>query len=93
MTVRLREISAHEGQASERRRGRRMNSQVPVRLEWQGPGGKTTSFEAHTRIVNPYGCMVVLPDSLDLEQRVARGRPGRVIRSTPSSPSRSPRRG
>ena len=71
MTVRLRDISAHEGQASERRRGRRMNSQVPVRLEWQGPGGKTTSFEAHTRIVNPYGCMVVLPDSLDLEQRVA----------------------
>jgi hypothetical protein len=71
MPVKLREsrqISAHY---REKRRGRRMNSRVPVRIEWDDEAGKRTSVEAHTRIVNPYGCMVVLPQSLGLEQRVA----------------------
>ena len=71
MPVKLREHRASEGQSAERRRGRRMNSRVPVRLEWDEPSGKRSSFEAHTRIVNPYGCMVVLPHSLSLEQRIA----------------------
>ncbi|HUC54543.1 MAG TPA: hypothetical protein VMR90_10875 [Candidatus Cybelea sp.] len=48
-----------------------MNSRVPVRLAWDDESGKRISVEAHTRIVNPYGCMVVLTESLDLEQRVA----------------------
>jgi hypothetical protein len=59
------------GQSSERRRGRRMNSRVPVRLEWDEVSGKRSSAEAHTRIINPYGCMVVLQHALGLEQRVA----------------------
>lgn len=60
------------GQSSERRRGRRMNSRVPVRLEWdEVVSGKRSSAEAHTRIINPYGCMVVLPHALGLEQHVA----------------------
>lgn len=71
MAVRLRESSAHEGQSSERRRGRRMNSRVPVRLEWDNASGTRIRFDAHTRIVNPYGCMIVLPNSLALEQRIA----------------------
>jgi len=71
MAVKLRDIKASEGKSSERRRGRRMNSRVPVRIEWDEPAGKRSSFEAHTRVVNPYGCMVVLPQSLRLEQRVA----------------------
>lgn len=71
MPLKLRESRAAEAQSSERRRGRRMNSRVPVRLEWDEAGGKRSAFEAHTRIVNPYGCMVVLPHSLSLEQRVA----------------------
>ena len=71
MSVKLREHKAAEAQSSERRRGHRMNSRVPVRLEWDEAGGKRSTFEAHTRIVNPYGCMVVLPHSLSLEQRVA----------------------
>ena len=47
-----------------------MNSRVPVRLEWDADG-KRVSVEAHTRVVNPYGCMIVLQQSLELEHRVA----------------------
>src|SRR2546430_2502422 len=59
------------GQSSERRRGRRMNSRVPVRLEWDEASGKRSSAEAQPGIINPYGCMVVPPHPLGLEQRVA----------------------
>jgi hypothetical protein len=48
-----------------------MNSRVPVRLEWDGDSGKRISVEAHTRVVNPYGCMVVLEHDLHLDHRVA----------------------
>jgi len=37
-----------------------MNSRVPIRLEWDDPKGRRCSADAHTRVVNPYGCMVVL---------------------------------
>ena len=55
----------------EKRRGRRMNSRVPVRLEWDDASGKRINAEAHTRVINPYGCMVVLSHSLELEHRLA----------------------
>ena len=55
----------------EKRRGHRMNSRVPVRLEWDVTSGKRETVEAHTRVINPYGCMVVLAQSLDLEHRLA----------------------
>jgi hypothetical protein len=55
----------------EKRRGHRMNSRVPVRLEWDAAAGPRLSVEAHTRVVNPYGCMVVLEQSLNLEHRIA----------------------
>ncbi len=71
MSVSLREFRQNSAKYREKRRGRRMNSRVPVRLEWDDQGGKRVSAEAHTRIVNPYGCMVVLQQSLGLEQRVA----------------------
>src|SRR6266704_3955124 len=71
MPVKVHEARKATGQSSERRRGRRMNSRVPVRLEWDEASGKRSSAEAHTRIVNPYGCMVVLQHALGLEQRVA----------------------
>jgi hypothetical protein len=54
----------------DKRRGHRMNSRVPVRLEWDA-SGKRQSVEAHTRVINPYGCMVVLSQSLNLEHRIA----------------------
>jgi hypothetical protein len=55
---------------SEKRRGNRMNSRVHVRAEWESEG-KTTTAEAFTRVVNPYGCMVILKPSLDLNQRLS----------------------
>lgn len=54
----------------EKRRGHRMNSRVPVRLEWDGKNGKRFMAEAHTRVINSYGCMVVLEHNLELDSRV-----------------------
>ncbi|MGB2664883.1 MAG: hypothetical protein WAK48_12825 [Candidatus Acidiferrum sp.] len=71
MAVNLRELKEVGGKYSEKRRGRRMNSRVQVRLEWEGGDGKRYKIEVCTRIVNPYGCMVVLSDSLGLEQRMS----------------------
>lgn len=58
------------GRYNDKRRGKRMNSRVPVKLEWAGATGPCT-FEAHTRVVNPYGCMVVLSESLELDHKLA----------------------
>jgi hypothetical protein len=71
MPVKVRENKKLGHRNRESRRGRRMNSRVPVRLEWDGDAGKRHSVEAHTRVVNPYGCMLVLRDSLSLDHRVA----------------------
>jgi hypothetical protein len=71
MPVKVRENKKLGHRSREARRGRRMNSRVPVRLEWDGDAGKRHTVEAHTRVVNPYGCMLVLPDSLGLEHRLA----------------------
>ena len=53
----------------EKRRGQRVNSRVPVAIEW-ALGGTLQRGEAHTRIVGPYGCLVVLPQGLNLDQQV-----------------------
>ena len=71
MTVKLRELKEEGVRYGEKRRGRRMNSRVPIRLEWEGPDSKRQTMEAITRTVNPYGCMVFLPGTLDVEQRLA----------------------
>ena len=70
MPVQTQHSNAAERKIKEKRRGNRMNSRVPVRLEWDA-GGKRVSEQAHTRIVNHYGCMVILEHDLDLEHRVA----------------------
>jgi hypothetical protein len=71
MSVNLRELKQVGAKYREKRRGRRMNSRVPIRLEWTSTGGARQSVETNTRIVNPYGCMVVLADALELDQRLA----------------------
>src|SRR5260370_22280077 len=71
MPVKQRETKRLGSRHHEKRRGRRMNSRVPVRLGWDDASGNRVSAESHTRIVNPYGCMVVLAHSLDLEHRLA----------------------
>jgi hypothetical protein len=71
MPLKTRESKPIGSPVHEKRRGHRMNSRVPVRLEWQAAAGPRSSVEAHTRVVNPYGCMVVLQQSLNLEHRIA----------------------
>jgi hypothetical protein len=71
MSVKLSELSDVGAKYREKRRGRRMNSHVQVRLEWDATSGKRQSVETETRVVNPYGCMVVLGESFELEQRLA----------------------
>src|ERR1700722_2740425 len=51
----------------EKRRGVRVNSRVPVAVEWQA-SGQIVRKEAQTRVVGPYGCMVILPASLEVKQ-------------------------
>ena len=65
-----REDVARESKWRERRRGSRLNSTVPVAIEWEDTEGKTVRAEAQTRMVGPYGCLVILPHSLSLDQKV-----------------------
>ena len=62
--------SFSDTQLQKKRRGIRVNSRVPVAIEWEGQGGRSCRDEAHTRVVGPYGCLVVLPQKLDLKQAV-----------------------
>jgi len=55
---------------NEKRRGVRMNSRVPVTVEWQELGGGTLREQAFTRVISPYGCLVVLPKALSVEQNL-----------------------
>lgn len=52
------------------RRGRRVNSRVPVALEWDNESGARLREEGHTRVVNCYGCLAVVQCDLPLEKRV-----------------------
>jgi len=71
MPVKTRSNKVADGRYTDKRRGHRMNSRVPVRLEWDGSGGERVRVEAHTRVINPYGCMVVLAQDLPVEHRLA----------------------
>ena len=53
----------------EKRRGVRVNSRVPIAVEWNA-GGEQLRKEAQTRVVGPYGCMVVLPMNLEVSQTI-----------------------
>lgn len=55
---------------TEKRRGVRMNSRVPVAVEWQELGGGTVREQTFTRVISPYGCLVVLPKALSIEQNL-----------------------
>lgn len=54
----------------EKRRGVRLNSCVPISVEWQSATGGPRKEDAQTRVVGPYGCLVVLPEDLSLLQEV-----------------------
>jgi hypothetical protein len=53
----------------EKRRGVRVNSRVPISVEWAA-GGQSLRRETQTRVVGPYGCMLVLPMNLEVEQSI-----------------------
>jgi len=62
MAVNLRELKQVGPKYSEKRRGRRMNSRVEVRLEWDSEPGKRHSVETHTRIVIPTAAWSCFPN-------------------------------
>jgi hypothetical protein len=53
----------------ELRRGERVNSRVPIAVEWNS-GGKMLRKETQTCVVGPYGCMVVLANNLEMSQTI-----------------------
>lgn len=53
-----------------KRRGPRMNCRVPVTFEWNGRGGPLLFESGFTRVVNNYGCLLVSPKELELQQRL-----------------------
>jgi hypothetical protein len=60
-------VSSQTGR--EKRRGVRVNSRVPIAVEWHA-GGEVLRKETQTRVVGPYGCMVVLPTNLEVRQSI-----------------------
>jgi hypothetical protein len=58
--MRLDTATSRTPRIEEKRRGVRLNSRVPVTVEWQNAAGAIFREEAFTRIVGSYGCMVVL---------------------------------
>jgi len=51
------------------RRGVRLNSCVPVSVEWKSQG-EVRCGEARTRVVGPYGCLVLLSQGLEVKQQI-----------------------
>ena len=47
-----------------------MNSRVPVAIEWNGHAGPLRFETGFTRVVNNYGCLLVSPRELDVQQRL-----------------------
>jgi hypothetical protein len=54
----------------QKRRGPRMNSRVPVTIQLNAPGGPAIQEPAITRVVNAYGCLLVSPKEVELQQRL-----------------------
>ena len=54
-----------------RRRAPRLNSRVPVTIEWRdGLKGQQCHAEARTRVVNFYGCLLVADRPMAREQKL-----------------------
>jgi hypothetical protein len=53
----------------EQRRGKRLNSRVPISVEWSA-GGEMLRKEAQTRVIGPYGCMAIIPTNLEVKQAI-----------------------
>ena len=53
-----------------KRRGPRMNSRVPVAIEWNLNAGALHFEAGFTRVVNTYGCLLVSPREISLRERI-----------------------
>jgi hypothetical protein len=53
------------------RRGPRMNSRIPVSIEWSGSTGLWHFEAGFTRVVNSYGCLLVSSTEIDLREEVS----------------------
>jgi hypothetical protein len=54
-----------------KRRGNRINYRVPVTIEWEGAPAEPVCLETgFTRVVNEYGCLLVSPKEIGLQQRL-----------------------
>jgi hypothetical protein len=54
----------------QKRRGLRVNSRVPITIEWNGASGPLHFEPAYTRVVNSYGCLLVSPREIEAQQRL-----------------------
>jgi hypothetical protein len=64
-------VSPMEGKMRDKRRGPRMNSQVPVAIEWRdGVKGRECHAQARTRVVNFYGCLLITARPMAIEQKL-----------------------
>ncbi len=52
------------------RRSPRVNSQVPVTIEWSGGPGPLHFEAGYTRVVNHFGCLLVSPTEIGVKQRL-----------------------
>lgn len=48
----------------------RVNSRVPVTIEWNGSAGPRSLAPGFTRVVNRYGCLLVSPKEIEAQQRL-----------------------
>jgi hypothetical protein len=53
-----------------RRRGPRMNSRIPVTIEWNRRAGVLHHESGFTRVVNGHGCLLVSQTEPELKQRL-----------------------
>jgi len=53
-----------------RRRGERLNTRVPISIEWDKSDGSFSRQRAYTRVVNAYGCLLIAPQGFERDQRL-----------------------
>jgi hypothetical protein len=53
-----------------KRRGPRMNSRVPITIEWNGAAGPLQFESGFTRVVNPYGCLLASPREIQMREKL-----------------------
>jgi hypothetical protein len=69
MTVGVGNISSFEARMQNNRAGMRVNSRVPVAVEW-AESGRAMRAEGYTADVSTKGCLAVIPQGFPVGQRL-----------------------